>query len=297
MVENIIFLPSTIRRAKKLKASITYVVRGLVRIKSGVTLTIEDGCELRLVNGRFPKSLVRRSALIFEAGSRMNAKRFTLRACDTKGQPEKIADNAGIWFLGNSADASKDGITIKRTAKTPLSSFKAQKITTFYLGRHDTSKSTKTGKTINWGDDIDAISLMGLSEDEWDVKAISSHHSADDGIDLTNTRISLDRLDIFAPTEDAINLSSSQLQIKKQLTIDLKLIKRDCHLFDLEVDDGPSYLALHRGCTVNLYGPIGNQLTLVSSDIKYAKKSKASAINFKGKITNRSTLIFSINED
>lgn len=297
MVENIAFLPPTIRRTKTLKASITYVVKGPVRIKSGVALTIEDGCELRLVNGRFSKSVVRRSALIFEAGSRMNAKRFTLRACDTKGQPEKIADNAGLWFLGNSADASKDGITIKRTAKTPLSSFKAQKITTFYLGRHDTSKSAKTGKPINWGDDIDAISLMGLSEDEWDVKAIVSHYSADDGLDLTNTRISLDRLNIFAPTEDAINLSSSQLQIKKALTIDLKSKKRDCHLFDLEVDDGPSYLALHRGCTVNLYGPIGNQLTLVSSDIKFPKRSKAEPIKFKRKIKHAPTLIFSINDD
>ena len=297
MVDAVALLPPSIRGSKVLNASTIYIVSGEVRVKTGAVLTIEDGCEIRLVNGRFPKSAVRRSALIFEAGSQMKAKKLTLRAADADFNIEKRADNAGIWFLGSSSDASKDGIEIKRNVKTPLSSFSAQKITTYYLGRHDVYRSAKTKKRQSLGDDIDAISLLGLSEDEWSVKAISSRHSADDGIDITNSRISLDRLEVLAPIEDAINLSSSQLQIQKALTIDLQNAKRDCHLFDLEVDDGPSYLAILRGCSVNLQGPIGNQLTLISSDIKHIKGVRGSAIRYKGRIKRKPSLIFSISDD
>lgn len=297
MVDAVALLPPSIRGSKTLKASTLYIVSGEVRIKSGAVVTIEDGCEIRLVNGRFPKSSVRRSALIFEPGSQMKAKNFALRAADADFKAEKSADNGGIWFLGNSAAASKDGIAIKRTAKSPLSSFVAGKITTSYLGRHDTSRNTKSGKRTKWGDDIDAISLLGLSEDEWSVKSISSRHSADDGIDITNSHISLDRLEIVAPVEDAINLSNSQLQIKKALTITLQSDKRDCHLFDLEVDDGPAFLALHTGCAVNIQGALGNQLTLVSSDIKPAKGARNPTLRYKGRIKRKPTLIFSISAD
>lgn len=297
MASAIAKLPSSIRGSRTLKASTVYAVRGEVRIKPGAVLTIEDGCEIRIVNGRFPNSTLRRSALIFEPGSCLNAKRFVVRAADATMQPETVADNAGLWFLGNSANATKDGIKLKRLAKIPPSSFHATKITTHYLGRYDAYKNIKTKKTSSWGDDIDAISLMGLSEDEWHVKAISSQNSADDGLDMTNSKISIDRLEILAPIEDAINLSSSQLQVKKALTIDLQEISPDRHLFDLEVDDGPSYLALYKGCAVTLRGPIGNQLTLISSDIKPVKAGRRMIVRFKGRIKRKPTLIFSIGAD
>ena len=292
-----VVLPKAIKGKIRLTASKIYIVKGEVRIKSGARLTIADGCEIRIINGRFPKSELRRSALIFEAGSQLKAKHCIVKAAGADFQTEPLADNAGLWFLGTSASAQKDGLSIKRNNKTPLSSYDAQKITTHYLGRYDETKSKRSVKKISWGDDIDAISLLGLSEDEWSVSHIACHNSADDGLDLTNSRISLDRLEIIAPVEDAINLSSSELKIKKSLKLHTVSKRKDCHLFDFEVDDGPSYLVLMKQCTVDLKGRFGNQLTMSSADLPPMRGRTVKTYHYKGRIKKDPTLIFSISAD
>lgn len=292
-------LPSCIRKDTVLSSKKLYIVQGEVRILKKITLTIQDQTTLLLVNGVFPKSHTKRSTLIFEQGSRLKAKRLHIKAANTLFKPIKVADNGGVWFLGNFSDASKDGLTVKTNRKNPLSAFKAESISTRYLGRADDYYSPISGKLITTGDDIDGISLLGVGPSEWSIQSLRSHHSADDGIDLTNSHIRLMRLEIKAPIEDGINLSSSRLEIHRSLNMDVRKTKeKDRDLVDFETDDGASYLELRRGCWVRLQGVFGDQVMLSSKEmpIPNTKDDNEKAYAFSGKLRH-AALIYSIDED
>jgi hypothetical protein len=292
-------LPSYIRKNTVLSTKKIYVVQGEVRVLKKITLTIQDQTTLLLVNGAFPKSCLKRSALIFEQGSQLKAGRFHLKASNANFKPVKLADNGGLWFLGNYADASKDGIRVKINRKNPLSKFSARAITTRYLGRADDYISPKTGKRISTGDDIDGISVLGVGPTEWAIDAVISHHSADDGVDFTNSHVRLLRLEVKTPTEDGINLSSSRVEIHRSLNLDVTKTKvTDRDLVDLETDDGASYLELHRGCWVRMSGVFGDQVVLSSKEmpVPNTKDDNEKTYKFSGRL-KQAALIYSIDED
>lgn len=292
-------LPSRIRKNTVLSSKKIYIVQGEVRILKKIALTIQDQTTLLLVNGVFPKSCIKRSALIFEQGSQLKAGRIYLKASNANYKQVKLADNGGLWFLGNYADASKDGISIKTNRNNPLSKFTARAITTRYLGRADDYLSPKTGKRITTGDDIDGFSVLGVGPTEWAIDALTSHHSADDGVDFTNSHVRLMRLEVKAPTEDAVNLSSSRVEIHRSLNLDVtKTRVTDRDLVDLETDDGASYLELHRGCWVRLVGVFGDQIVLSSREMPTpnTKDDNEKSYSFSGRL-KKAALIYSIDED
>ena len=292
-------ISSNITKDRKLSDKKTYVIEGEVRVVSGVRLTVADRATLLLVNGVFPQSLVRRSVLIFEQGSQLAAKRFTIRAANDQRKPVKSADNGGVWFLGNFSDASKDRVSVRVNRRNPLSRFSATLIATYYLGRKDTYISKKTGKELDIGDDIDGFSVLGVGPNEWAVAAVRSHHSGDDGFDCTNSHISLERLEIRHPTEDGMNVSSSRVELHRSLWIDLrKTNQTDRDLFDLETDDGASYVELWRGCWVRLDGVFGDDLQLSSRDMPQpdVRPDNETAYSFFGRL-KAASLVFSIDED
>ncbi len=292
-------LPNLIYKDTVLRANKLYIVQGEVRVLKKIRLTIQDQTTLLLVNGVFPKSLTKRSTLIFEQGSQLKAERLHIKAANTRFKPTKLADNGGLWFLGNFADAAKDGVIVKTNRKNPLSSFIAQSISTRYLGRADDYISPISGKRITTGDDIDGVSLLGVGPTEWTVQTLTSHHSADDGIDLTNSHIRLMRLEIKHPIEDGINLSSSRLEIHRSLSVDVRKTKeKDRDLVDFETDDGASYLELRRGCWVRLAGVFGDQVVLSSKEMPRpnTKDDNEKAYTFSGKLKH-AALIYSIDED
>lgn len=292
-------LPSRIRKNTALSSKKIYIVQGEVRVLKKITLTIQDQTMILLVNGVFPKSCIKRSALIFEQGSQLKAERVYLKASNANFKPVKLADNGGLWFLGNYADASKDGISIKTNRNNPLSKFTARAITTRYLGRADDYLSPKTGKRITTGDDIDGFSVLGVGPTEWAIDAITSHYSADDGVDFTNSHVRLMRLEVKAPIEDAINLSSSRVEIHRSLNLDVTKTKvTDRDLVDLETDDGASYLELYRGCWVKLIGVFGDQVVLSSREmpIPNTKDDNEKIYSFSGRLKH-AALIYSIDED
>lgn len=246
----------------------TWVIAGEVRVRRGVTLKIADGATLLIVNGVLPKSQLRRAALIFEPGSALVAGRFAVRACNGEHRPVRAADNGGLWFLGTFAAGSKDGITVKKSRGGEPSSFRARSITTSHLGRRDTYRSPKTGKELDIGDDIDGFSVVGVGPDEWRVREVRSLHSADDGFDVTNSHVRLDRLEVRHPAEDGLNVSSSRIEIRCSLVLDVpKSSDADRNLFDLETDDGGSFVELPKGCWVRVRGVFGDQLALSSPDM------------------------------
>ncbi|MFM8703860.1 MAG: hypothetical protein ACKOHG_08325, partial [Planctomycetia bacterium] len=162
----------------------------------------------------------------------------------------------------------KDGITVRRSRGATPSSFRARSITTSHLGRRDTYRSPKTGKELDIGDDIDGFSLVGVGPDEWRVAEVRSLYSADDGFDLTNSHVRLDRLEVRYPAEDGLNVRSSRIEIRRSLVLDVpKSRDADRDLFDLETDAGGSFVELPKGCWVRVRGVFGDEVTLSSPDM------------------------------
>ena len=292
-------IKGNIKKNKSLRAGKTYVIEGEVHVVKGVTLTIDDRVTILLVNGVFPKSLVRRSVLIFDQGSGLSAKRIYIKAADIHHKPTKSSDNGGVWFLGNFNDASKDGVSVRINRKNPLSAFKADMVAAYYLGRKDTYTSIKTGKELDIGDDIDGVSVLGVGPSEWNISEVRSHYSGDDGFDVTNSHIRLDRLEVKHPTEDGMNISSSRVEIHKSLLLDVRKTKEtDRDLFDLETDDGASYVELYRRCWVRLDGVFGDQVVLSSKDMPKpnVRDENETRYSFSGQLKT-SALVFSIDED
>lgn len=257
-----------IARDRSLGKTTIWVIAGEVHVRRGVTLKIADGATLLIANGVFPQSRLRRAALIFDPGSRLAAGRLTMRACNAEHRPVRVADNGGLWFLGAFAAGSKDGISVKKSRGVPPSAFRARSITVSHLGRRDTYRSARTGKDLDIGDDIDGLSVLAVGPDEWRVAEVRSLHSADDGFDVTNSHIRLERLEVRHPAEDGLNVSSSRVEIRRSLMLDVTRSREaDRNLFDLETDDGAAYVELPKGCWVRVQGVFGDQLSLSSSDM------------------------------
>ena len=289
-------LPKAIKKNKVLKNDRHYVADGEVVISSGVCLRAADAAIIYLVNGPYKNSRLKRSALIFKPGSQLNANKLTVKAANRSYRPENKADNGGIWFLGTGSKAKKDGIELSNNRKIRPSLYKIQQLNTSHLGKRDVYSSGSSRKYL---DDIDGISILGLSQDEWNVKKVSSLHAGDDGIDITNSHINLDSLVIKNPTEDCINLSSSRLVIHKNLTLlSPKNGVKDRDLFDFETDEGASFLELHRGIKIEIEGVFGDQVILSSNQMPppVTKTDNESTYKFKGKL-NSSALIFTIDKD
>ena len=253
--------------------STTYVIKGTVRVLKNVEVTIENGTTILLVNGSM------RSSLIFNTGSKLIAERVYFRACDATYNLVKVANNGGLWFLGSSSNAEKDKITVKYNV-TP-SSFQAIRIFSAYLGRCDSTT-----------DDIDAISVLGVGSNEWNISSIVSYYSGDDGFDVENSAITLKYLRVVEPKEDGLNITSSRVNILNSLEVDMgKSGKKDRDIFDLEPDEGQTYVRLEEGCDVNISGVFGDQLKLVSSDLPQPDGDKYYAFN--GKLENGQTYVYS----
>lgn len=289
-------LQGDITRNRRLSAHKIYVIRSEVRVRKNVRLIIEDGVTLLIQNGKLPKVRLQRASLIFDQGSILRAKRFTVKACANNFRPVKTADNGGIWFFGNYQNASKDKLSVKVNRKNPLSSFKAEMISGHYLGRLDPLKETTRTKVVD--DDIDGFSVLGVGPDEWQISEVRSFYSGDDGFDVTNSHIKLDRLRVVTPTEDGVNLSSSRLEIRRSLTVDVsKTNYTDRDIFDFETNNGACFLEIAQHCHVDLKGIFGDEIVLSSQDLLKIPKNLERSYQFKGISRKAASLIYSINLD
>jgi hypothetical protein len=298
MKKKIELIARNIKKNTTLKANTVHVIDAEVHVAPGVTLTIEDQTTILITNGMKEKSMIRRSALIFDQGSTLIAKRLYIKAADENYKAVKQCDNGGVWFLGNYQDATKDTVSVTVNRKKPLSSFNADLIATYYLGRRDPLSETIKQKKISSRDDIDGFSILGVGKNEWNVRAIRSFYSADDGLDITNSHVSLNRIEIKNPMEDALNISSSRVEILKSLIIDVtKDQRKDRDIFDFEVDNGSSFVEIYKNCAINICGCFGDQVVLSSIDLPQPNPNPNARYAFKGKSKNRATLVYSIDRD
>lgn len=293
-------ISKSISRSRTLSNQKCYLIKGEIHVKSGVRLIVQDKTQIWIANGFNKSGILKRSALIFDRGSKLCGKRMTFKAANSLSlKAEKKADNGGLWFIGSYKDAQKDLIRSKVKHDYKKSLFTASQINAYYLGCSDSPASKSIRKTALIGDDLDAISVMGVSQNEWAISSVRSFYSGDDGFDVTNSDIAIKSLSVIAPTEDGMNLSSSRVAIHQKLEILVKQDQRtDRDLFDFETDDGASYLELHKGITLHLEGVFGDQLNLCSSQMRKPnlKNNNNQAYCYSGKL-RKSALIFSIDED
>lgn len=289
-----VVLQGPITGVRRLRAGTTYVVASEVRVQKGGRLVVEDGVNILILNGVLPSSSIAHAALIFDQGSALQAKRLYVRACDDRFRVVKAADNGGLWFFGGYRSAEKDGLSVTAGRPSAASSFKADLIAVYYLGHGDPVRQSRDPLQ----DDRDGLSIMGVGPQEWDVAELRSFHSGDDGIDLTNSHIAVQRLCVVAPAEDGINLSSSMLQVARSLKVDVTMTDvSDRDIFDLETDDGPSYVEIARHCHVDIVGVFGDDLSLRSPDMPEADHTRDISYRFKGFLRLSPALVLSLNED
>lgn len=291
--------PLTLRRG------CLYLVTTQVHVLAGVTVTAEDGASIGIINGRVPGGSLQRAALIFDAGSSLQARRLSIRATNRRGVPQKHPDNGGVWFFGAHHRADKDGMQIRKTRATPLSFFRAKRLSAYYLGRGDAPEGSAKARHDNAHglDDLDGVSVMGVGFCEWNIAEVYSRGSGDDGFDLQNSAIMLRRLLIDNPTEDALNISSSRLDIVDELRVTMTRRGErsgedaDRDIFDLEVDDSPSQVVLHRGSRVKLHGVFGDEVRLASKDMPQPRTEGRSLYRFQGRCDQDLAIVYSISED
>ena len=252
-VDGIVELSGDITGNATFRAGTVYVITGEVHVRKFVTLTIEDGVEVRIRNGKENFTTITSCALIFDSGSSLVAKTVTFQAADAANQPVKEADNGGVFFCGGTRKASKDDVSSMVVGPRVGWSFNATNIVANSLGRKDPTEGDGDGSRL---DDIDAVSLIGVIADEWNVPAVEINHSGDDGFDLTNSDIEMERVTVIDPVEDGVNLSSSYLSITESFIVDMtdRELPDDREIFDFEVDTGPSMLTIVQGASVDLRG-------------------------------------------
>ena len=109
---------------------------------------------------------------------------------------------------------------------------------------------------------------------------------------MENSAITLKYLRVVEPKEDGLNITSSRVNILNSLEIDMgKSGKKDRDIFDLEPDEGQTYVRLEEGCDVNISGVFGDQLKLVSSDLPQPDGDKY--YKYNGELKNGQTYVYS----
>lgn len=240
-----------------------YIINGEIRVREGVVLIIENNTKIYIKNGYYPKSILKKSVLIFNSGSSLIGEDIYILSCNKNNQPNYVRNNGGVWFLG-SVEAIKEGIISNYITKH--SNFDCHKIYTYYLGSKD--PNVQNNNNVEPSADNDGITILGCSEFEWKCKGLYIFESGDNGLDMKLSTIMMEELEIYRPGEDAINLQSSHLTISKKLVADVSLTSvYDRDIFDFETDQGPAYLRIQQYCYVKIVGIFGDQLKLVSDDL------------------------------
>lgn len=247
------FIVADITRDTTWRRGRTYIIEEEVHVRPGVTLTIDDGVKVLIRNGYQPVRTINASCLIFDSGSRLRAKTVTFGSCDDQNRQTASPNNGGVFFLGTSRSCTKDGISVVPSAGG-RSSFMADLLVFNSLGRVDPRYGDGNDR-----DDIDAVSLLGLGNTEWLVKAVRTLNAADDGFDVTNSSITLDSLTVVNPVEDGLNITSSTVVISRSLLVTMSpSVSPDRELFDFEVADGAARVLIRRLASVDLSGYWGN---------------------------------------
>jgi hypothetical protein len=293
-VNGIVEVSSDITSNTTFSAGAVYVITAEVHVWSGVTLSIEDGVEVRIRNGNKNFATLTSRALIFDSGSSLVAENVIFQAANDANEAVQEADNGGVFFCGGTRNATKDDVSSQRVGPEPRWSFQATSIVANFLGRKDPLGGDGNG---NARDDIDAVSVIGVVSAEWKVKAVEINRSGDDGFDLTNSSIEMERVKVIDPIEDGVNLTSSELTITQRLEVDMTdSTAPDREIFDFE-GPGPCTLTVSQGAWVDIRGywdnsPLDTPIYLTSDDMKQPSQNALDFYAWSGWLVMSPAIIF-----
>ena len=266
MSKEIIEITTDFSNSTILTNNFTYVINGEIHVLEGVTLNIEYNTLIMIRNGNYKNTTLLRAALIFDTGSTLYASDFYLTACNSHNVAEPLADNGGLWFVGSAASVTKDGIICQYSPSS--SSFNANKIYIYYLGSTDPIVQVDNDIKVEPSADQDGLTLMGCAPFECNIQGIFIQNSGDNALDVVESHITINDIEVIHPGEDAINIQSGQLEVINSLKLNVSLTNVfDRDIFDFETDNGFSYLRIAKHCYVVLVGIFGDQLNLTSNDL------------------------------
>jgi hypothetical protein len=293
-VEEIVEVSNAITSDTTWRSGTVYVITAEVHVGFRATLTIEDGVEVRIRNGRGFFFTLTSPALIFDPGSSLQAQTVFFNAANDANEVVSEANNGGVFFCGGNRNATKDDVSSRDIRY--YSSFRAERIVTNYLGRPDPRGGDGKG---NARDDIDAVSVIGVVSDEWNVKAVDISYSGDDGFDLTDSDIEMESVRVYNPAEDGLNLTSSSLTLNKRLQVDMTDNDApDREIFDFEADNGQkSMISLVWRADVDLHGFWDNRrsddwIDVYSLDMKIPLDGIRQRYDWTGRLDNGPAMIF-----
>ncbi len=267
-----------------------YVIAGAVHVVAGVTLTIEDGTEVRIRNGQRATSPIQKNALFFDPGSRLEADTVVFKAAGRDNLEVAVANNGGLWFMGGSFSGEWKGISI--TADPALrSSFNAAAIVGSWLGNVDPGDPVVgPDPEARLGDDISGIVVLGVDRSEWSIDALTSNDAGDNGLAFTASRFSLLEIHVADPGEDGLNMMGGNVEVIEELEILVPLTDVwDRDVFDFERDfeiDGRTSLTIDQGCEVNVVGIFGDELLFDSLDMPPPDPCDCQTYVFMGPLVN-----------
>jgi hypothetical protein len=286
---NIIEITGNIKYNTYFSKNFCYVIIGEVHVLEGVTLTVENNVVIQIRNGISPTSSLNKSALIFDTGSSLIMEyNAYFVACDDNNERSIIPDNGGLWFVGSMCNSTKEGIQ-SRFSPTE-SNFIGNKIFAFYLGSKD--PLVQVNKYNNEPSaDNDGITFLGVGNNEWNISDILIQESGDNAIDIVDSYVTMNSVEVYYPGEDGINLQGGKINIIKNFKVLVYLTNVfDRDIFDLEVKNGYPYIRLERNCYVEIVGIFGDQLDLVSNDLPQPTEG---LYNYSGVTVNGQSYIYS----
>jgi hypothetical protein len=292
----IIEITTNFSSSTTLTNNFTYVINGEIHVLEGVTLNIEFNTLIMIKNGIYKNSTIFRSALIFDTGSTLYASDVYLTACNSNNISEPFADNGGLWFVGSASFVEKDGIFCKYSPYS--SSFNANKIYIYYLGSADpiVENKNKNKNKNKPSADQDGITLLGCAPFECNILGIYVENSGDNAIDVVESHITINDIEVIHPGEDAINIQSGQLEVINNLRLYVPLTNvYDRDIFDFETNNGFSYMRIAQHCYVDIVGIFGDQLNLTSNDLPQPNGNNL--YYYKGVTTRGDTYIWTRNVD
>lgn len=258
----IVEIKSNISKNTKFTQNNTYVIIGEIHVLSGITLSIENNTLVLIRNGDFPSSVIKKSALIFDTGSSLNTGNVYFKAGNDKNIGVAVANNGGIWFVGSANNVQKDGISANFS--TQASNFVASKIFTYFLGSKDPVKKVLAEPSA----DQDSITALGCGNNEWNIQEVIISNSGDNALDVVESYITVNNVNVNNPGEDAINVQSGKIDVVQRLkAIVASTPSNDKDIFDFEADNGISSLRIAKGVKTQISGIFGDQLDLVSNDL------------------------------
>lgn len=273
-----ILLDENITNDKILKNCYIYVINKPIRVSSDVTLTIENGTEIYLLNKPVEENIfipenfditdpnnntlvLNGSCLIFESGSKLISKDIYLFSCDKNYIIQSINLNCGIFFNGTRATTQYNILDVNSFITINNSCFKNDNIYTSYLGSlaflvqnntsqefSITSNPDSNIETIITAIPLNSITTLGCKKSEFRINTIEIKNTGSNGLWTQYSELLINKLSIIGYEGNALFVRGSKINFIHKLT-----------LLQNITPNFPAY----KGILINLEELIGNKPDII----------------------------------